>query len=326
MIIKLTDDIDYESLNQMLKEVKGKVNIVHSGNRLYKIERYLLFALRELEKRKIEFDISRIPPCYIEDFLLYSSDITRFLEQKEAFSEYHYYEDCRFCRLRKICPGALPKYEDQVFASFKEHYDVIDYSSLTPKVYKLKKSIEKLRELFERDEIKSLKLNEQKLLLKNDKDEIINQFFSELAEKKENKDIFYTSLEVQGNTTKLKDTKRYSYRTSDKTRTGKKYLQFLTDVEFADQIVLASESCLSWQMKEFLKPEQMMLVDSVDRSNIELFKLLSHKMTLFIKSTNNFYYISTDPVAVELATGEKEEAEMLSLERLGSKSFKLIEI
>jgi len=330
IVFGLKDDLDYSKLDMVLEKLsreKRKVFVIHNGNKLFRVERYLLKLLRTLKSNKVDFSVVGVPLCYVQEFLDYSYDLERFLFNMEDFSNYHYYEDCRFCRLRKICPGALPKYENQVFASFKEHFEAVDYSKFKPKVYKVKKDVRKLKELFKRDELVNLKLNEQRILLKNRDDEIINELFSGFAAEKKDKDVFDTELKVDfEHVERLSDRKKYSYRTADKERTGKKFLSFLVDVELAEQIVLFSHTCVSREIIDWLRPDLIGLVESRDYSSLELLKLLSHKITLFIKSDNDFYYISRDLAALEKATNEGIEAGQIYNDGLGNISFEIEEV
>ena len=330
IVFGLKDDLDYSKLDMVLEKLsreKRKVFVIHNGNKLFRVERYLLKLLRTLKSNKVDFSVVGVPLCYVQEFLDYSYDLERFLFNMEDFSNYHYYEDCRFCRLRKICPGALPKYENQVFASFKEHFEAVDYSKFKPKVYKVKKDVRKLKELFKRDELVNLKLNEQRILLKNRDDEIINELFSGFAAEKKDKDVFDTELKVDfEHVERLSDRKKYSYRTADKERTGKKFLSFLVDVELAEQIVVCSNTNLSFEVKAFLRPDLVGLVESRDRSNIELMKLLSHKISLYIRNKRGYYFISRDPDALAKATEEEAEANQLKEQNLGSLDFELEEV
>jgi hypothetical protein len=298
-------DRDFRGLERLVKE-KKRLFIIHNGKKLFRVERYLLRLLRALKSKGIDFQVVGIPLCYIQDFLDYSYDLKRFLLNREDFSNYHYFEDCRFCRLRKVCPGALPKHEEQVFASFKEHFVAVDYSRLKAKVYKVPKNIDKLRELFKRVEFVNLKLDEQKILLKNKDDKFIHELFLGFAGKKKDKDVFATDLKLDTNDVeRLSDRNKYSYRTSDKERTGKKFLSFLVDVEVCDQIVISSKTNISGEIKELLRPDLVGLVESRDYHGVELMKLLSHKLSLFIREYNGVFYVSVDPVALAKATGEE---------------------
>jgi hypothetical protein len=322
--------LDYSKLDRVLERLykeKKKLFIVHNGRKLFRIERYLLRLLRVLKSHNIDFQVVGIPLCYIQDFLDYSYDLKRFILDKEDFSHYHYFEDCRFCRLRKICPGALVKYEEQVFASFKEHFEAVDYSRFKAKVYKVPKDIGKLRELFKRDEFVNLKLDEQKILLKNKDDKVINDLFLGFAGKKKEKDVFDTHLDIDdANVVKLQDRKKYAYRMADKEKVGKKFISFLVDVEVADQIVVVTNTNISSEIKGWLRPDLIGLVESRDHSNTELLRLLSHKISLYIREDDSCYFISKDPVALAKATADEPEAKQVKEQNLGSLDFELKEL
>jgi hypothetical protein len=72
-----------------------------------------------------------------------------------------------------------------------------------------------------------------------------------------------------------------------------------------------------------LRPDLVGLVESRDYHGVELMKLLSHKLSLFIREYNGVFYVSVDPVALAKATGEDSEAEQLSEQNLGSLNFEL---
>lgn len=330
VVYDLSDDLDYSTLDRNFRELerlvkeKKRLFIIHNGKKLFRVERYLLRLLRALKSKGIDFQVAGIPLCYIQDFLDYSYDLKRSLVDTEDFSNYHYFEDCRFCRLRKVCPGALPKYEEQVFASFKEHFEAVDYSGFKAKVYKVPKNIDKLRGLFKREEFVNLKLDEQKILLKNKDNEIINALFLDFAGKKADRDVFATDLKLDNDSVeRLSDRQKYSYRTSDKERTGKKFLSFLVDIDICDQIVVFSNTSISSEIKELLRPDLVGLVEGRDYQGVELMKLLSHKLSLFIREMGGAFYISKDPVALAQATGEELEAEQLGEQNLGNTEFEL---
>jgi hypothetical protein len=90
--------------------------------------------------------------------------------------------------------------------------------------------------------------------------------------------------------------------------------------------VVFSKTFISSEIKELLRPDLVALVESRDYSNIELLRLLSHKISLYVREFSNFFYISTDPVALEYATDEEIEAKQISEQNLGSSSFEVEEV
>ncbi|HDP74181.1 MAG TPA: DUF362 domain-containing protein [Candidatus Woesearchaeota archaeon] len=131
-IIYIKDKLCFESLKEEIRkaDLKGlkqkPVYIFHQGDELFRIEKYLSYLIIFLRKLGCQFFVAGIPACYMQDNLINSYEIAVSLYEKDAeFSGYSYYEACRFCRLRCICPGALEKYADHVYPVFSDKRDAI---------------------------------------------------------------------------------------------------------------------------------------------------------------------------------------------------------
>jgi hypothetical protein len=97
-------------------------------------------------------------------------------------------------------------------------------------------------------------------------------------------------------------------------------------VEVADQIVVVSNTNISSEIKDWLRPDLIGLVESRDHSNTELLRLLSHKISLYIREDDSCYFISKDPVALAKATADEPEAKQVKEQNLGSLDFELKEL
>ena len=126
-LLYLDDDISFDSLKEKLRKVdfsklrEKKTFIFHRGDKIFRTEKYLTYLMIFLAKAGIEFQAVGIPSCYLQDRLSSSYEIKAFMKENETeFENYFYFEDCKACRLRCACPGALQKYADQVFPVFSD--------------------------------------------------------------------------------------------------------------------------------------------------------------------------------------------------------------
>ncbi|MEM2115677.1 MAG: hypothetical protein QW524_01780 [Candidatus Woesearchaeota archaeon] len=163
LIINLSDDLSFDLIKNIVNEtVKSDKTIIiyHSQRELFKIEKYLILLIRNLIENKKEFYTLNIPLCYMQDFPKYSLDLQYFalkgfIREKDLL-DLLYFEDCKFCKVRNVCPGAIQKYEDQVFAVFKDFFTIIKDITIKIKIFKSEKKEELIYHL-----IKLLELNKE---------------------------------------------------------------------------------------------------------------------------------------------------------------------
>lgn len=102
--------------------------------KLSDIELQLYKALRHLNEHNVTFRVERVPLCYMCDFEESSSETRRFLGNQQyhtffvkdrklkkfTYEGYVKSEDCKFCKMNKLCAGVKAEYEK--FYGLKELY------------------------------------------------------------------------------------------------------------------------------------------------------------------------------------------------------------
>ncbi len=113
--------------------------------KLSDIELQLYRALKHLKENNKTFRVERVPLCYMCDFEEFSSETRRLLGnqqyhtffvkdkklQKFNYEEYVKAEDCKFCKMNKICAGIKSKYKEfygseELYPLFKSPQRLID--------------------------------------------------------------------------------------------------------------------------------------------------------------------------------------------------------
>ncbi len=282
LVINIQDSWTYDDMNKVIKEIESKkeykdvkIFITTKGKDIFRTEKYLQPLERWLSENGYDFEIVGIPLCYAQDFIEKHHDTKVFLKEKElAFNKYHYFEDCRFCKLRGICPGALEHYEDDVYATFK---DAEKYYNYEPRIVD-KKTINEiaLKQIEPKSKVWIIPLGniseeELKILI--------------YALKKLNVEITF-GLKIDESLIKIceklginpfKPKGRYAYKTLD----DKKILRVLVEVDLFDSLIIITNTNEYQKIVyDLIHEGDLRKFELNNETQIQLFNAIKHKIHL----------------------------------------------
>lgn len=129
------DEIDsFDKIDSVLKKINGEkkdyVLISNRSNEIYNKEKYLIRFIESLLNQGFSVNVKDVPLCYLQEYPELSYELKLKLLSEEGiitgFKETgSFFEDCDYCNLKSVCPGYSKKYENQVFAVFKNKDSII---------------------------------------------------------------------------------------------------------------------------------------------------------------------------------------------------------
>lgn len=291
LIENLINEVNQNSLNK--KEVS--LYILFNGQDFYKNEKYFLKLIRALEENNYEFYTINIPFCYLQD---YPNKSLEFLEfsyngfiHTEELQDHTYFEDCKFCKIKNLCPGAKKIFDEQVFSVFKNYFEYI--LSLPEKHINLK--------IFKSNKIEEIAKKVNELTFRKEKYIINENSFSynflkelnlELFEKiyllkSSENNIFENSLENFSEKIQVVKFDKFVYK-SIFIEKSTKLVRMPLEFEICDHIIyLIDENYLN-SFKSFTNDQ----LD--DNELLELMLSNIHKIKYYIlKKENNYYFFNS---------------------------------